>query len=56
MTLNIGANPYFNYSTKNLLSNKKVDFKGNLDKEKSSTTKNVVGGLAIATTIATKPI
>lgn len=52
MTLNIGANPYFNYSTKNLLSNKKVDFKGNLDKEKSSTTKKVVGGLAIATTIA----
>lgn len=52
MTLNIGANPYSNYSTKNLLSNKKVDFKGNLDKEKSSTTKKVVGGLAIATTIA----
>ncbi|MGN1154109.1 MAG: hypothetical protein ACI4S3_08775 [Candidatus Gastranaerophilaceae bacterium] len=52
MTLNISSTPYSNYSSQIPVNNKKVPFKGNLEKEKSSKTKKVVGGLAIATTIA----
>lgn len=52
MTLNIGSTPYLNYSSPVPVNNKKVYLKSNLEKEKSSTTKKVIGGLAIATTIA----
>lgn len=52
MSLNIGSTPCLNYSSQVSANKKKVHFTGNLEKEKNSTTKKVVGGLAIATTIA----
>lgn len=52
MTLSIGSTPYMDYSSQNLLNNKKVHCKDNLKKEKNSTTKKVVVGLAIVTAIA----
>ena len=47
MTLNIGSTPYLNYSSQVPVNNKKVYLKSNLEKEKSSTTKKVIGGFWI---------
>ncbi len=56
MSVNLGAVPYAGYSFQNYSNNKVTDFKGNLnantEKQKSSTTKKVVGGLALASTVA----